>query len=551
VVIRGWRLTRRALLSLVATAACGLLGACQQPTSPVRGSDARSTPLPTPEPKPTVLPPTPKPVAEGKLGESTTAAQTAPAAGPPKPGGSVVWATEADPGTLNPLYGVTPGALRVWADLTYQSLVMYDQNLKLLPGLSESWVNTSPTTWTFKLRQGVRFHDGSELDAQGIRSWFVNAQQRRGSGEGTAPVDAIVRVEATGPHEVEVTTRAPHAPLLATFAALVGTSIVSRTTAGSAGQIPAGTGPFKIAEYDPGSHVRYVKHAGYWEQGLPYLDDVLLKIVPDEAARVGALRAGEVTYARVSPQAAQGLRNEKNLTVLSSPGATQRITVFNTSRPPFDDVRVRQAISLAVDRTAAISALVRGEGRLTGPIPSGLGAWGAAPTALPYRRDLNRARQLLEEAGHADGFEATVKAAPNEPGPLALASLLAEQVTPLGITLKVAPDASSFDIMALASDFLPDPDDYLTIGPISRSPLNATAWSNPRYTGLVDSARTMLDPGQRKLLYDEAVGILLNEAPAIWWLAESTVEVVHSSIKGYIQSFTGRLPGLKKTWLDR
>src|SRR5690606_23412120 len=111
-----------------------------------------------------------------------------------------------------------------------------------------------------------------------------------------------------------------------------------------------GSGPFRIAEYVPGRHVRYVKYADYWEKGLPYLDEVTLKIVPDEAARVSALLAGDVTYARVGPAAARSLRNEKRLTVLSSPGAGQRVTIFNTRRAPFDDARVRQAISLAVDR---------------------------------------------------------------------------------------------------------------------------------------------------------------------------------------------------------
>jgi peptide/nickel transport system substrate-binding protein len=545
------RLTRRALLSLVPIAACTLLGACQQPTSPIRSSDLRPAALPTPEPKPTTPPPTVKPVAEGKIGESRTAVQSAAAAGPPKPGGKVVWAAEADPGSVDALAGAGAASLRVWADLVYQSLVMYDENLRLLPGLAETWVNTGPTTWAFKLRQGVRFHDGTEFGAEDVRRWFEAAHVGLRPGERQPWFDAITRVDAAGKYEVEVTTRAPHAPLLSTFAALAGTGIMSRATPGSNGSIPAGTGPFMIAEYTPRSHVRYVKHGDYWEKGLPYLDEVLLKIVPDEGARVAALQSGDVTYARTSPRAAQGLKSDKNLVILSSPGAAQRLTVFNTRRAPFDDVRVRQAISLAVDRQAAIMMLLDGDGRLSGPIPSGLGAWGAAPTALPYRRDLSRARQLLEEAGHADGFEASITATTNDPGLVALGSLLAEQVKPLGITLKVSPDAASSDIKSVASDFLPDPDDYLTLGSTSRSPFNVAGWSNARYSELVDTARTVLDPGQRKLMYDEAVGILLGEAPAIWWFTENVVEVIHTSIRGYMSSFTGRRPGLKKTWLER
>jgi peptide/nickel transport system substrate-binding protein len=545
------RMTRRAMLSLLGVGACSVLGACQQPTSPIRASDMRPPALPTPEPKPTSPPPTVKPVAEGKIGESRTAGQSVAAVGPPKPGGKVVWAAEADPGSVDPLAGPDLASLRVWAGVAYQSLVMYDENLRLLPGLAETWVNTSPTTWTFKLRQGVRFHDGSELGAEHVRRWFEAAQARVTSGASDARLNAIGKVEQIGTYEMEVTTHAPHAPLLATFAALVGTAIASPATAGSTGSIPAGTGPFEIADYAPNSHVRYVKHGDYWERGLPYLDEVLLKIVPDEAARVAALKSGDVTYARLSPRAAHSLKNDQNLVILSSPSAAQRITVFNTTRAPFDDVRVRQAVSLASDRQAAITTLLDGDGRLTGPIPGGLGNWGPPPSALPYRRDLDQARHLLEEAGHADGFEATITTTSNDPGLLALANLLAEQVKPLGISLTASPDASSFDIMVVGSDFLPDPDDYLTVGPTAHSPINVAGWSSPRYTELVDTARTVLDPGQRRLMYDEAVGILLNEAPAIWWFTENVVEVIHTSIKGYASSFTGRRPGLKKTWLER
>jgi peptide/nickel transport system substrate-binding protein len=535
-----------------------VLAACQQPTSPIRLSDARSTPLPTLEPRPTQ--PAIRPAVEGKLSEGSQAAP----AGPPKPGGSVVWAVDAGPVTLDPLAD-GPAALRVWADLTYQSLVMFDENLRLMPGLAEAWANTSPTTWTFKLRQGIRFHDGSELEAEDIRAWHARLTASGSVAPARTWQSQIVSIQPTGRYEMQINLREAYAPLLAQLAGLHGSAIVPRGWAQRAGSTAhtsaVGSGPFKIAEYVSGNHVRYVKHADYWEKGLPYLDEVTLKIVPDEAARVAALRAGEVTYARVGAESARRFRNEKHLNVLSSPGAAQRITVFNTRRAPFDDTRVRQAMSMAVDRQAAIATLLGGEGRLTGPVPSGLGGWGMAPDALPYRRDLTRARQLLGESGHADGFEATVRAATEEPGLLAVASLLAEQVRSLGINLKVEPidrtsllralDTRDFDVVAVGTDFVPDPDDYLMPTPGSRSPLGLAGWESSRYAELVGAARTILDPGQRKLMYDEAVSILLAESPAIWWLAENTVEVVHSSIKGYLPSFTGRFPGLKKAWLDR
>jgi peptide/nickel transport system substrate-binding protein len=329
---------------------------------------------------------------------------------------------------------------------------------------------------------------------------------------------------------------------------------------GAARTSAVGSGPFKIAAYVPGSHVRYVKHREYWEQNLPYLDEVRLQFMPDEAQRIEALRTGRARYAPVGPAAAQQLKRE--LTVLSTPGPTQIVTAFNTRRKPFDDVRVRQAISLVVERQPAIERVLGGAGQLTGPVPTGHGDWAIPPESLPYRKDLATAKHLLSEAGLADGFEATIKTTSAYPALLGTANLLADQVKPLDITLKIeqvepsalvkALDARDFELISHRISFLPDPDAYLTPHTsrgLSNSP-SLTSWSNARYDELVEQARTTMDPGARKTLYDEAAGIVMHEAPMLWWCTENTIEALHPSIKGYRQSFTGRRIGLKKAWLD-
>ncbi|MFN8634860.1 MAG: ABC transporter substrate-binding protein [Chloroflexota bacterium] len=554
-----------ALLGAGVTAS--LLGACQQPTFPSRSTDTRPPELRTAEPKltPTVAPA--KPTAEPKPGaDSASVGQLAPA-GPPRPGGSVVWLTDADPVTLDPYAGAGAASARAWADLTYQSLVMFDENLKLVPCLALTWLNTSPTTWTFKLRPGVRFHDGSEFEAEDVTAWFERLTAAPGGPGGASPdrvwFGAVEKVQARGKYEVAFTLKAPHAPFLSSFAALRGSAIVPRHWLQSAGtalkQTAVGSGPFKIAEYVPNSHVRYVKYAEYWETRLPYLDEVVLKIAPDEETRAAALRSGQASYARLGPETAQRLKNERTLTVLSSPGASQRVVVFNTKRKPFDDARVRKAISLAVDRQAAIATISRGEGRVSGPIPPGLGDWALAPEWLGYGRDLAKAKQLLADAGLANGFDARVRTGPDSTSAISLATVLAEQLRPLGITLTVerldrdafgrALAAREFDAVATSVGPLPDPDAYLTPGYQIQGPLELSGWSHPKYDELVNAARTILDPNQRRALYDEASGILLDESPAIWWYAENSLEAVQASVKGYSPSFTGRWLGLKRSWL--
>jgi peptide/nickel transport system substrate-binding protein len=302
------------------------------------------------------------------------------------------------------------------------------------------------------------------------------------------------------------------------------------------------------------------------------VDEVVLSYEPDEEKRVAALRSGTVKYASIGADAARRLRSEKDLTILSSPGPHRQVTRLNTGRPPLDDIRVRQAIALTADRSAVLTKVLGGEGRLTGPLPSVFGEWALPPDGLPYRQDLAAAKRLLAEAGHPNGFEVTIKTDARSI-PLGISTMLADQLRAVGITLTVqqldadgmirAFTTADYDLLAGTTVYFPDPDDYLaryasptvtgTVGSTSGTRgVSANALTGPeagRYDEIVEQARAILDPGQRKALYDEAVNILLREAPAIWWCTENTLEAVHNSVKGYVQSYAGRRSGLKKAWL--
>jgi peptide/nickel transport system substrate-binding protein len=481
-----------------------------------------------------------------------------------------VIAAAAGPADLDPylsdaLVGGQVG-LQAWGGLVYQSLVMFDDHLKLVPCLAEAWVNTSPTTWTFTLRQGVTFHDGSEFEAEDVRYWFEHMVRPATASPSRSWLRQIAAVDVSSRYEIEVTLAAPYAPLLAELAGLRGSAIAPRgwlQGAGTAIRTTAvGSGPFKIAEYVPRSHIRYVKHPDYWEKGLPRLDEIILEIEPNEALRAAALRAGQVKLAVVGAEAQQRLAGETSLTVRSSAGPAQLVTRINASRPPFDDVRVRRAIGLAVDRQQAITKLLSGGGQLTGPMPTGHGAWPLTPDALSYRRDVAAAKHLLNEAGHADGFEATLRAPSDSTLASGLAALLTDQLRAVGITLKTERldgpavqktlETRDFDLALETVDFLPDPDDYFgrfaTGGP-SNGGGGFPIWANAHYDERIQAARETLDPGQRTLCYDEAAGILLDDVPAIWWLTRSRVEVLSSSVQGDAPSYTGMRLGLKTAWL--
>lgn len=453
-------------------------------------------------------------------------------------------------------------SVQAWGDLVYQSLTMFDENLRVAPALAESWTNPNPTTWIFKLRQGVRFHDGSELEAADVVSWHERIMDPATAAPYRDAFDVIQRVEPRDRYTVQMTLAAPHAPLLTAFAAMRGSAIVPRRWAanGDLAGRSVGTGPFQLVEYAPRSHLRYVKHRQYWEPGLPYLDDVTLKIMDDEGARVEAVRSGQVKYAFVQAAGARQLAGEQHVRVLASPGPSQRVHNLNVLRKPFDDVRVRQAVALAIDRRAAIETSLGGHGRLTGPIPAGHGGWALPSERLPYSRDPDRAERLLIEAGYPYGFRTVIKTTSDAPSMLSTSIILADWLRDIGIDAEVRQMdwatlvgdmiARDYDILSNSTVFSHDPDGYMTPKYHSRGAQNASQWSDDRYDVLVDRARTTTDSADRKRLYDQAQTILLDESPVIWWFAEDNLEAIATSQKGYVQSFTGRRTFLKTVWVD-
>ena len=167
----------------------------------------------------------------------------------------------------------------------------------------------------------------------------------------------------------------------------------------------------------------------------------------------------------------------------------------------------------------------------------------------------------MAEAGHADGFEATIRTSPETPTGTAVSQLLADQLREIGITLHVetlpalaltnAVNARDFDLCSGRIGFLPDPDAYCSQLYHTNGGLNASGWSSHPFDDLVNGARTTMDPGQRKARYDEAAGLLLDDAPLIWWFTENALEAVTSEVKGYAPSFSERRTSLKTAWLAR
>jgi peptide/nickel transport system substrate-binding protein len=416
------------------------------------------------------------------------------------------------------------------------------------------------------LRKDVKWHDGSEFVADDVKYWH----ERMMAPETVAPYknwfDSIEKIEVVDKNTAKAILSKPYPPLLATFAAMRGGGIIKAGAAekSNLATTAVGTGPFKLAEYVPQSHVRYVKNPDYWNKDLPYVDEMVMKIITEEDARVAAIRAGQVDYAFFSQEGADRLKPDRNVTVVESPKAWLTIARLNSSRKPFDDVRVRQALRMSIDPNEVIQKAVSGAATPSGPIPTGHTDWFIKPEELKYQKpDLEKAKALLAEAGQTN-LKFTILCSPQYPEFVSTALVMQDSFKKIGVDAQVqqlewgtfvkqvgAP-GFDYDINITAATFYPDPDQYLFPSFHSTGVSNPNkAYNNPKVDELLDKGRTTADSAERHKIYFEAQKLLEDDLPNFFFYSGVNIEAVRNQVKGYVPSFTGRRIFMKQTWLDK
>ncbi len=496
-----------------------------------------------------------------------------PAATPvvrPKPGGATVWAAESDPVSMNPITNSNFSSTQGF-EHSYESLTGYDSRMRILPSLAERWETPDDNTNIFHLRRGVKWHDGTDFTADDVKYTFDYVLDPKSPAIWRSNFDQVDRVEVVDRNTVRFLTKTPFPPLLGAMAILRSSAIVQRGAVEKQNlttQI-VGTGPYKLVEYVPKSHVELVKNPDYWGKPLPYIDKVTFKILEEEDARVAGLRSRTLDYAFLTPEGEQRLRNQRTVIVTKTPRIFLFCYIFNMQRKPWSDVRVRQAINLAIDRQEIIEKALSGSGTISGPIATGFGNWFISTDELKrrwYRQDLDKAKRLLKEAGVPDGQEMDLLITPFGGTNFYTggAVVLKDQLQKVGINVKIrqvevgvfireASPAGNFnyDMQANAFTARHDPDGFLWARFYSKNPF-AAGYNNPKVDDLLLRARTTVDPVQRKFFYDEAQRRLLEELPMLWIAVDNIIEGVQNYVKGYTQSpFTRRDWGLKNAWLDK
>jgi peptide/nickel transport system substrate-binding protein len=348
--------------------------------------------------------------------------------------------------------------------IVYEGLVFLGENLEPVPGLAESWETPDDTTYVFKLREGVKFHNGREMTADDViyslqrvltypEAWWdtkmgpprvPDASEATAIAQGTPTAGPVVglTVEKTGPYEITARLTEPYAPFLASLSGTPVSILPGEELESGAFDITTqmiGTGPFQMIEHLEDERWVFAKFDGYWQPDQPQVDEVVWRVMTDEAARAAALRTGEIHLTMFeNPTMLDITANDPNIENVVQATTNYYVLFVNAQREQLSDERVRQAISLALNREEIKDVALFGRAHSTSPIAPAHTQFARPLEEVPfYAQDQDEARRLLSEAGYADGLQLELLITPVLAATVPIAELMKVQLAEVGIELEI------------------------------------------------------------------------------------------------------------------
>jgi peptide/nickel transport system substrate-binding protein len=406
----------------------------------------------------------------------------------------------------------------------FDPLIDVTNDSKFVPALAETWRPVNNTTWRFTLRKGVTFHDGTPFNADSVVFTLRRVQSN------TKLIKAFVyqdleSVERDGDYGVIVTSKRPFGSLPAHLTMLGMLPPSAGKNEEAFFQKPVGTGPFRFASWTHGDQIAMTANPSYWKPGIPKVEKVTFRFIPELSTRTAALRAGELQVIdRVTPDLVETLKGTRGVKVLDVPAIEAQRWIFQLGREPVKDQRLRQAISLAIDRNVIIKELLRGYGRpVDSPVPPGLIGHMTLP---PKVYDPEKARQILKQAGYSNVSVDIVLMKDFYPKQLEITQAVAAMLGDVGIKLNIKNleiasareqrTAGTYDLFFSGWAHMPhDPDWYFGQWFTKAGAEKLTRYANPRVEQLITEGRVP-DPKVRQAKYEELERIVWDEDAELW-----------------------------------
>lgn len=470
--------------------------------------------------------------------------------GDKKSGGSstFVYALNNDATDLDPQTGIDSQSLTVTGRKVYETLVTTDKENKIVAGLATEWKQINPTTLEFTLRKGVKFHDGTDFNAQAVKATFDRLLDKEKPKTRRVMFTPVVEVKVIGDDKVQFITDKPFSSLLLHLTHPAG-SIISpkaieedKAEKKSLKMNPVGTGPLKFENWTKGESVTLIRNDQYWGPKMS-VEKVIFKTVKEDATRMAMIKTGEIQAAEAVPVTdADRLSKEPDMNLVKSLSYRVEFIAMNTSQAPFNNPKVREAVSLALDFDAIYKGVFSGSGKKD---VSTLGPDVFGYTSLPaYPHDVEKAKRLMVEAGYGNGVKVTL-ITPDRKVRLNLAEVIQAQLKPIGITVEIRSwDMGTYMDQSRKGDFQLNltgwsnqtGDGYYGyIAPFTKAGAkheNNSRYSDPQVEQWLQEAGQEMDQEKRKALYVKIQEKIREDRPVLTTQVTEHLMISKKNVKG-------------------
>ena len=453
---------------------------------------------------------------------------------------SIVIATMGETPTLSPYsHNATAGSYMNL--LTYSTLFATDMDLNPQPELVESYENESETRWMFHLKQGVKFHDGSEMTAQDVKASLEYAKT---FAEVSQFNNMIASVEVVDDYTVAIETNGPSAVLLTNLCSH-GNAIVPKKLIDEGhdfGEDPVGTGPYKLVEWKRGDSLTFEAFDDYF-LGAPKIKNMTWKIIPEGSSRTIALEAGEVDFiVEVEAMDADRIQENENLELLSVDSTTLNWMVLNNEKPGLSNENVRRAINAAINKENVITVALNGLGKVAEGEGASMLTGYSAENTDSY--DVEKAKELLAEAGYENGFDLEITVPSNYQPHIDTAAVIVEQFKAVGINATI----KQVDWNTWLTDVYGNRDFEATVCGFDASVFNASAmlarwvsdndknminYSNEEYDETFAAAQSTTDEAEQTALYKRCLEILSETAANVYLQDLADFVAINPNLEGF------------------
>ena len=436
-----------------------------------------------------------------------------------------------------------------------EGLIGFDKDMKMVPVLATEWQsNAVATEFTFNLRQGVKFSDGTPFNAEAVKVNVDRLADPKSTLKRHSLFVLVTKTEVISEYTVKVTLKEPFGAMLNNFAhpaAMMISPKAIKDYGKDVSKNPVGTGQYVFKEWVQGDHLTVVKNPNYWQKGQPKLDGITFKSVPENGSRIAMLKTGEADFIYPVPtEEAKTIDGQNGIVIDHKPGIIVDYVSLNTMKKPFDNPKVRQALNFAVDKTAFMKVVYNS---FAGPLTSIIAPNVQFFTAqTPYPYDVAKAKALLKEAGYADGFETTLWSSNNSTS-IKATQFLQQQLALVGVKVKIEnmeagtmsdkiwkitkPEDAT--IQMYFGGWSPSTGDadwgirpLLGKGQIPPAGYNTAYYTNSEADKEIQNAIKTADATQRKAAYDKVQTMVWADAPWIFLDTRETISGSRSYIKG-------------------